>query len=587
VPSYVDSNNMSYVLPEGTDAEAYGVAPYDPTAPFGSAAAVEPAPPAPMMSAMPEAAPPPPMGGMSAMPPEQSAPMQTNAPVTIAPVNVEGEAPPQPAPFDPNQLDDISLLGLGLKREGPTRGQAYVPAHYQNQSRVGAFDDSEMQDAMANSTIDQKLALQRMGDAQLAQNNSEVLMARRREAQLDQMRADAAAKERAIKSQVDRDRAEYENMKREHMKSANDPRGAFSTVAGGLSTIFGMLAIGMASRGSRENLQATISSVHSNIDRHVQAQRAETHAKGEMADNAYARFLRTYKDADQAEAATKSLLNERAMAELDRMGAQSKDPIIQANVQQGMAQLGANLAENQAALRERSIGKTAEAWNVGQQARAGSSGGLRALTLDEKLKYGDKLADLRDKQAGTEKTAAEVQKLSRESTKGAETKDVSRFQDKLAQIGELEAQMRNGESFAQRLEEVEANEGGVPGFRSAGVPILSRAISAAETQLPTSSGDMARELQSDYEGLVLGSSKAILGGVASDSETERIANTMRGSGGAKGTKHAVRKMNERLAAKARELRGTLPPDVLEFHDKQRSSVGADRPFDPAGRTLEE
>jgi hypothetical protein len=569
VPSYVDSNNMSYVLPEGTDAEAYGVAPYDPTAPFGSAAAVEPAPP------------PAPMGGMSVMPEEQSAPAQSYAPpppppptgdVEVGPIQVS-EPQPQPVaqsqPLDYRTLSDVDLGLLGKERYGGRRAQAFIPEHFQNQSRVGAFDDSEMREAMANSTIDQKLALQQMGDAQLAQNNSEVLMARRREAQLDQMRADAAAKERAIKSQVDRDRAEYETMKREHMKSANDPRGAFSTVAGGLSTIFGMLAIGMASRGSRENLQATISSVHSNIDRHVQAQRAETHAKGEMADNAYARFLRTYKDADQAEAATKSLLNERAMAELDRMGAQSKDPIIQANVQQGMAQLGANLAENQAALRERSIGKTAEMWNLGQQAQSASSGGIRDMSFDRYLKTRKSLSDLRGSEADTQKTTAEAQSAMNDAKGIASKEDLKDFQKPLSELTAA------NDSLAKTIAAIEAIEATGEGENFGGMdddsvtPLSARFTGAIERNLSGKAAQQANLI----DGIIDAKTQEAFGS-STPEQRQTVADRLTADGSKKGTLANLRRFKEESERKIRELKSQVPAGVEAASDARRASTGA-------------
>jgi hypothetical protein len=353
------------------------------------------------------------------------------------------------------------------------------------------------------------------------------------------------------------------------MKSANDPRGAFSTVAGGLSTIFGMLAIGMASRGSRENLQATISSVHSNIDRHVQAQRAETHAKGEMADNAYARFLRTYKDADQAEAATKSLLNERAMAELDRMGAQSKDPIIQANVQQGMAQLGANLAENQAALRERSIGKTAEMWNLGQQAQSASSGGIRDMSFDRDLKTRKSLSDLRGSEADTQKTTAEAQSAMNDAKGIASKEDLKDFQKPLSELTAA------NDSLAKTIAAIEAIEATGEGENFGGMdddsvtPLSARFTGAIERNLSGKAAQQANLI----DGIIDAKTQEAFGS-STPEQRQTVADRLTADGSKKGTLANLRRFKEESERKIRELKSQVPAGVEAASDARRASTGA-------------
>lgn len=573
---------------DGFDPVPYGGAVADPNAPFGTVASM-PAAPEPNMSVdpgmsakpwlpgptpggpPPQAPPEVPAGGMSQMPPEQSGGM-SRAPQVLQPVDVVAEPQPQAQPVDLNQLDPITLGAMGLVRQGGQAAREYRPAGYVNAQRTGAFDPSQAI-AVGNLGFEaQRDAAWNTAGAQLLANDAEVEAARAREAQVEQMRQEAAAKERAVKAQLDRDRAEYEGIKREYRDARdNETMGAFGTVPGALSTIFGMLAIGLAARGSRENLNATVNAVQSNVDRQVQNMRAQTAARGQDADNAYARYLKAYGNAEQAEAATKALLNERMMTEIDRMALESKDPLIQANAAQTVAQLSAEFNRYQGDLLNESQGKATQLWQLEQQARRGTAGGLRQMTLKEQLDYAKATGDIRGQNLQNEKTVAETGKLMNSLQGGASSEDLKDF------APQLKERRAANEALSKSLKAIEAIEAKGEGDNFAGLddssftPVTAAITGGIERKL---SAEAAREMN-ELDGIIDAKTLEAFGS-STPEQRQTVADRILGDGSKQGVLANLKREAEASRQKIREIDASIPAGVQNVGDARRQVTGASR-----------
>jgi hypothetical protein len=574
VPKWVtDANGNGYAVPDDMNASDYGASEggFDPAAPFGSNAAMHAPPPEPTMSQAPQATP----VSLDSLPDDPSyvPPAQPAAPPP--------SAAPQPQGPDYNKMSNYELGLLGLERYGGRKAVEARDAGWQNVSQSGGYDARETIEGLQSASVDQKLAAQAMGDAQLAQNQSEIEMARRRTQQLDYQREEAQQREFAIKRQVDKDRAEYEALKKEHAADVRDGDAVMGTPAGALGTIFGMLAIGLAARGSRENLNATISAVQGNIARQTEHLKAQTKAKGEMADNAYARFLRTYGDADQAEAATKALMNERAISVLDRMGKESRDPVIQANSAAAIAEIEGNLANQLGQVRDRAAYKGTQGWDMGQKAQAATAGGVREMSFDKQLKNQDAIAGIRGKNASTENTSAETQKHLAEAGKAkAETGDTTKmrkdFSSTMDQMSDIRTAQKGLAEYRQKLQDIYAERGSVPGSPDAGLPIISNTVGEITRQTNfLERGDIARELQDKRNALGMSISRGILGSAASDSEGAKVSKAISGSGGYEAEIKALEQQERNLQNKLKEKERDLPPELRKQLEAERSAESAD------------
>lgn len=592
MPDYrqYQSGNQSFITSPDFPAEDYGAAPIDPSAPFGSVDSVPQSNMSVGPGPVPGGPPPPPppevpvnAGGMSA-PPEQApaGPAMSRAPVQISPVSVQGdpygadETGMAPArPVDPNSLDALTLLTqYGKVKTGGRAEQQAIPEHWQNAQRSGFFDPAEQRRLEQESLEGQRDASYQQSAAQLMQNDAEVEALKYREAQIDMMRQEAAAKQRAIQDNVQRDRTEYEALKRDYQTSRrNDAqRGAFGTVPGALSTIFGMLAIGLAAKGKRENLDATINAVQGAVDRQVQAMRNETAAKGADADNAYARYMKTYNNADQAEAATKALLNDHAAAEIDRMMAQSKDPLIAAQGAEARAQMQANSNRYLGDLDRASEGNTVQAWNLGQKYRAASRGGLRDATADEIMKGGKFLADNESTRLGSMKTGAEISKLRNETTgadpAGMDAETFSKYSGQLERLEKARTGLAKTNALLDQLDK--SGDKSFAGMaEDSWTPFTGR---ARATIAQTFSGDANDERAAFND--AIGDVMFARFGAGNKEQKQSAAEEILTSYDKESVRKNLIRMRESAEQAIKEVRSSLPTGVDKANLNRRDMTGA-------------
>lgn len=363
-----------------------------------------PPPPGPNMSAPPPGYAPP--QNMSAVPPGYAPPSPQALPPTQVPeVNVQGKPPSayeQAMGMTAGQLADQHLVSYGAQKA--------MPAHWQDVSRQGGMSPEEA-DKLKGYISD--AAAGRMGagfEGQNAEHMANQFAANAetyRMHQLEMQRQEAEKHQQMVAQQVQRDRQEYEGIKNAYQRDVMQGNTPMGTLPGALATIGGMLAIAMAAKGKRENLESTIGAVNGAIDQQVKAMQAKTAAEGQAANNAYSRFLQSYGNQEQAEAATKALLNQQISSQLDRMKIQGQSPMIDAKYADLQANLNANADEQMANVDKGAYGVVAAQM---VQARAGHGAGLRRMTLAEEQNRQKFNAEMG-------KTGAETGKLNAETGK--------------------------------------------------------------------------------------------------------------------------------------------------------------------------
>jgi hypothetical protein len=603
------------VVPDDFNANDYGVSDYDPNAPFGSNASV---PPSPAMSSQVTPAetgevllsskwgpgptpggPPPPQGPevpVSVEPnmstadqvvPNPAMPSRAESnPVQLTSVDVRGSASGDGyVPGTDPEQNPIAFMQRGQRPVTPEQfriadqygykwvgGQAerqQIDPFWQNAARSGQYDPETQKDILANASIDQQLANQGNTDAALEQNRAAIEGVRREQAFIERMQLEQARKNAATREQVAADRSEWERQKNAYEKDVRDGDSILGTPQGALSTIFGMLAIGLAARGSRENLDSTINAVNSNIDRQVNALRAQTKAKGEMADNAYSRYLRSYGNEEQAQAATKALMLDRAAKQVELTSLRSRDPAIQAGGQQAAADIRSRLAEQMAIIEQESQGKVSQAWNPGQTARAGTRGGYQALNAAEQRARDTAEQKVTGEALGNQKTATEIQKNLTEAQGGATSGDLKDF------APQLKERRAANEALSKALKAIDAIKATGEGENFGGLddtsltPATAAATGAIERKL---SSKAARQMN-EIDGIIDAKTLEAFGS-STPEQRQTVADRILGDGSKQGLLANLEREAEASRQKIREIDASIPASVQGAGDARRVQTGA-------------
>lgn len=581
-----NADGTGFAVPDDFDSASYGAAEggFDPAAPFGSAASVPQGPPPDSgMSVAPQDA------GMSVNPGPAPEPLsQASAPVQIEPVSVSGSArgsgyapgadPEQNpiafmqqgvAPSTPEQMRIADQMGYVW--QGGRKAQQKVDPFWQNAQRSGQYDPAEQQDLLANASIDQQLANQGATDAALEQNRAAIEAARREQAVIERMQLEQGRKNAAMREQVDADRGEWERQRAAYEKDAGDGDSILGTPQGALQTIFGMLAIGLAARGSRENLDSTINAVNGNIDRLVQQQRANVKAKGDMADNAYARYLRAYGNEEQAQAATRALMLDKAAKQVELTSLRSRDPAIAAQGQKAAADIRSRLAEQMAIIAQESQGKVTQGWNVGQEARAGSGGGYRAMTAAEQDKRDERIQDVSGKVLGNQGKAIDNQKALVEAQSGvspAEAEGLNKNKDALEQLAAANSGLAKLRALKDKI--TASGDKNFAGMSDDSVTPFTASAGTAINRL--FSNDAVRE-QSEFNDAIGDVMFARYGAgnkeQKADARSEILVDDTK-----EGTMIAIDKLIANAEQRAKEIRSTVDSGTIEAYDRRRKQEGA-------------
>jgi hypothetical protein len=587
--SSIGPDGKLYYTGEGFDPTPWGGAPYDPSAPLGSNAAVPPPPPDGGMSVMPDQ--PPSVNASMGAPSVPAAPTNTvsldqleqdpaQAQQDAAAARAQQQAQAQAQRAQLNSMSAKELYATtGMVRTGGRAAQEFIPEHWQNAQRQGAYDAQVQKEILGDASVDQQLANQGMVDAAREQNNAAILAARQEQAAIERQQLEQARKNAAMREQADADRGEWERQKSDYEKAVGNGDAILGTPGGALSTIFGMLAIGLAARGSRENLNSTIAAVNGNIDRQVQSLRAQTKAKGDIADNAYSRYLRAYGNEEQAQAATRALMLDKAAKQVELTTLRARDPAIAAQGEQAAADIRARLADQMAIIEREAQGKVAEVYNLGQQARAAQGPGFRRATLEEELKYDDKLADTDGKRVeneakayGIQKTKAEIGKLNRELKPGGDDSKVAKDNSEpLKKVSEIDAALGSTKQVTAELRALRAaktdtgystGDGGLFGGN-----VVKRAYN--EHVNPT---DSAENFRKKVKAVVPVIGRALTGAGYSDADVANAISNLEGSGTEEALAENLASIEDQLGSMKNGALSTMTEEGRDFYARQQSKV---------------
>jgi hypothetical protein len=393
-----------------------------PAAPPPSAADVgpnmsAPPPPAPAMSVAPPAAPPAP-------------PVAPGGPtVPASAMGAPGGAPaPQPGIYDPASAAAIARMAA-MRPGSPGISQAQLQRKAQQGVEMpsgtetvveGALPyDEELaaqramatdakRDAMAETTLDQRLALQAEEDQAQAQLQG-----------LQQQFTPARQALKEIETRVAQEEGQYKALKTELQTGKVDPTRIFSGAKGTMVAIGSAIAAAMGAYGAilgRSNNFA-LDIINGAIERDVRSQEEEFSRKGQSANNMYRDLVNLYGDREQAKAALRGLHGEQAKLEATKLAARAKNTEAQNLLAQWMADDVFQEAETERKIRELSYGKhTQRVTSQVAYPQAGSGPSLdRRAYIDTYFRALDSQGKAATTEAGIAKDAAHAQKYQAEA----------------------------------------------------------------------------------------------------------------------------------------------------------------------------
>jgi hypothetical protein len=386
----------------------------------------------PLASVMPDPAPPPPAPAAPA--PNYAAQFVGEAQPAPAPnyaAQFVGEAQPAPMPgaqqaappqpqgiYDPDSAAAMArMVAMRPGSAGVTQQQLQAKAAtavempkgsqvtvegatpYDEELAAQRGEATEMRrEAMANRTIDERLALQQEADdaQQLQQAMAQQVSPARQALQ-------------KIEAGVQRDHQAYRSLVNEVQTGKVDRNRIFSGSTGTLAALGSVIGAAMGAYGAtlgRTNNFA-LDLINASIDRDIQAQMNDFDRKGQAAENLYRDLMNQYGNRDQAKAALEGIQREAAKGEAMFRATRTKDAQAQNALQEWMANDLFGEAETERKIREASYGKHTQSVSAEMAYPRAASG----PSLDRKLYYEtyEKALENQGKRAATESGVAKAE----------------------------------------------------------------------------------------------------------------------------------------------------------------------------------
>lgn len=272
-------------------------------------------------------------------------------------------------------------------------GQAVAMPSGMAESRSGGFEhNQDYVDQLANAAIDQKLALDRLGQAKREEAIAEQGVFRQQQAQqagFVKQQQDAAAEADALHrndmARLDRAQGDARAAKVDSNRLFSGSGGTMRTIGAAIAASLGALGAGLA---RTPNFAQDI--ISRAIDRDVADQERELANKRGDADNALRRWMQSGADLKQAKAGVRIEQLEAARQKMGEIAAKAKLDATGGTVGAQMAGIDQQLAKEVEEYRIRSQGqRTQEVTARYAYPQGGSRGGLVPLTLEQQASIGN------------------------------------------------------------------------------------------------------------------------------------------------------------------------------------------------------